>query len=208
MLPAGATFDPAAGRLTWTPGANQSGRHVVRFTADDGVLPVHLDVTIQVEAALNHIGQSPLHADALSWWRPVLFGALAGGMGWGIRGQYGHETGAMIAGLLVSLVLVKICCPHAALLPAARAVAWTTIAIGFSGAMTYGQTIGLTQDPALVGNYAALRWGLLGLAIKGGIWIGFAGVFLGMGLGGVRYRARCGWSCWPCWCCSSPASAW
>jgi hypothetical protein len=106
MLPAGATFDPAAGRLTWTPGANQSGRHVVRFTADDGVLPVHLDVTIQVEAALNHIGQSPLHADALSWWRPVLFGALAGGMGWGIRGQYGHETGAMIAGLLVSLVLV------------------------------------------------------------------------------------------------------
>jgi hypothetical protein len=74
--------------------------------------------------------------------------------------------------------------------------------------MTYGQTIGLTQDPALVGNYAALRWGLLGLAIKGGIWIGFAGVFLGMGLGGVRYRARCWWSCWPCWCCSSPASAW
>jgi hypothetical protein len=111
-------------------------------------------------------------------------------MGWGIRGQYGHETGAMIAGLLVSLALVKICCPHAALLPAARAVAWTTIAIGFGGAMTYGQTIGLTQDPALVGNYAALRWGLLGLAIKGGIWIGFAGVFLGMGLGGVRYRAR------------------
>ena len=29
---------------------------------------------------------------------------------------------------------------------------------------------------------------MTGLAIKGGIWIGFAGAFLGMGLGGRRYR--------------------
>jgi len=28
---------------------------------------------------------------------------MAGGLGWGIRGQYGHEAGAMIAGLLVRL---------------------------------------------------------------------------------------------------------
>jgi len=43
---------------------------------------------------------------AARWWKPLLFAALAGGMGWGIRGQYGHETGAMIAGVLVSLTLV------------------------------------------------------------------------------------------------------
>lgn len=120
----------------------------------------------------------------------MLVAALAGGMGWGIRGQYGHETGAMIPGLLVSLALVLACCPRAALLPVSRAAAWMTCAIGFGGSMTYGQTIGLTQDAALVGNHAALRWGLLGLALKGGVWIGFAGVFLGMGLGGIRYRAR------------------
>lgn len=123
-------------------------------------------------------------------WKPLVSGAMAGGLGWGIRGQYGHETGAMIAGLLVSLVVILLCRPRASLLPAARAVAWTTAAIGIGGAMTYGQTLGLTQNPELVGNHAALRWGLLGVAIKGGIWIGFAGVFLGMGLGGVRYRAR------------------
>src|SRR6185295_15438364 len=122
-------------------------------------------------------------------WRPVLLAALAGGMGWGIRGQYGHETGAMIAGLLVSLVLVFLLCPQAALLPAARAVAFGTIAMGFGGTMTYGQTIGLTQITPLIGNWDALRWGMLGLAIKGGIWIGFAGLFLGMGLGGIHYRA-------------------
>ena len=82
-------------------------------------------------------------------------------MGWGIRGQYGHETGAMIAGLLVSLVLVFLFCPKAALLPAARAVAFGTIAIGLGGSMTYGQTIGLTQNPGLIGNWEAWRWGML-----------------------------------------------
>ena len=51
--------------------------------------------------------------------------------------------------------------------------------------MTYGQTVGLTHDGALTGNWEALRWGLVGLAVKGGVWIGFGGVFLGMGLGGV-----------------------
>lgn len=129
-------------------------------------------------------------ASAVPLWQPILLAALAGGMGWGIRGQYGHETGAMIAGLLVSLTLVFLFCPRAALLPSARAIAMGTIAIGFGGSMTYGQTIGLTHDAPLIGNWAALRWGMLGLAIKGGIWIGFAGLFLGMGLGGVRYRAR------------------
>jgi len=125
---------------------------------------------------------------ALRWWQPILSGALAGGMGWGIRGQYGHETGAMIAGLLISLVLTHLFCPQATGLPVARAIAWCTVGIGLGGSMTYGQTVGLTHDPALVGHHAALAWGLLGLAIKGSIWIGFAGVFLGMGLGGRCYR--------------------
>ena len=122
--------------------------------------------------------------------RLLLSGAAAGAMGWGIRGQYGHETGAMIAGLLVSLVIVSLVRPWAPAAWAMRAVAFGTIGIGFGGAMTYGQTIGLTQEAALVGNWLALRWGLLGLAVKGGLWIGFFGTCLGMGLGGVRYRAR------------------
>jgi len=119
-----------------------------------------------------------------------LLAALAGGMGWGIRGQYGHETGAMIAGLLIGLVLALLFCPRADSLTIARAVALGTVAIGFGGSMTYGQTIGLTHDAPLIGNWAALRWGMLGLAIKGGLWIGFAGVFFGMGLGGAKYRTR------------------
>lgn len=122
-------------------------------------------------------------------WQPVLFGALAGGLGWGIRGQYGHETGAMIAGALVGLTLVLLLVPRHDPWRALKAAAWCTVAIGFGGAMTYGQTVGLTHDPNLVGNAAAWRWGMVGLSLKGALWIGFAGLFLGMGLSGRRYRA-------------------
>ena len=46
---------------------------------------------------------------------------------------------------------------------------------------------GLTQNKALIGNWEAWRCGMLGLGLKGAVWIGFAGLFFGMGLGGVRY---------------------
>ncbi len=117
----------------------------------------------------------------------VLLGALAGGMGWGIRGQYGHETGAMLAGVLVGLVIVLVYLPYKSAWAAFRAAALFAVGIGIGGSMTYGQTIGLTHDPNLLGNWPALKWGMLGLAIKGGLWIGFAGLFLGTALSGIRY---------------------
>jgi hypothetical protein len=119
----------------------------------------------------------------------LLLCAAAGGMGWGIRGQYGHETGAMIAGLLVALVIGLLFCRGQTSLFASRVAALTAIGIGFGGAMTYGQTVGLSHDPQFNGNWEALRWGMLGLAVIGGIWAGFAGVLMGMGLGGKRYSS-------------------
>jgi len=123
--------------------------------------------------------------------------ALAGGMAWGIRGQYGHETGAMIFGILVGFVIVLLYLPHGSALQAARAIGLFTLAIGFGGSMTYGQTVGLTMDHGVHGNIAdphwnaaAYRWGMLGLAIKGGLWIGFGGLFLGVGLSTKRYSPR------------------
>ena len=81
--------------------------------------------------------------------------AMAGGMGWGIRGQYGHETVATIAGVLVSLVLVFLFCPGNRSIHVVRAAALGTIAMGFGGSMTYGQTVGLTHDGPLRGDWAA-----------------------------------------------------
>ncbi len=118
----------------------------------------------------------------------MILTAMAAGMGWGIRGQFGHESGAMIAGVLSSLTLVLMFVPRVSSLKAARAAAMMAVAIGIGGSMTYGQTIGLTHDNELINNWQALRWGMLGLFIKGGIWISFGGAFLGMGLGGKRYR--------------------
>ncbi|MCA9027479.1 MAG: hypothetical protein KDA86_19880 [Planctomycetaceae bacterium] len=116
-----------------------------------------------------------------------LMGAAAGGMGWGIRGQYGHEWGAMVPGALVGFALVFLFCRRATSLRAARAIALTAVAISMGGIMTYGQTVGLTHDSELVGNLEAYRWGMVGLFVKGGLWIGFGGTFLGIGLGGKRY---------------------
>lgn len=118
----------------------------------------------------------------------MLLPGMAGAMAWGIRGQYGHETGAMIAGVLIGFTIVLL---HGRRLPplvAARAVAMFALGISIGGCMTYGQTVGLTHDTPLVGNAAAYWWGMLGLAIKGGIWFSFGGAMFGMALGGKEHR--------------------
>ena len=121
------------------------------------------------------------------WLLPCLLAAAAGAMGWGIRGQFGHETGAMIPGALVSLVIVFCFLPWTSALHGARTAALMTLAISVGGSMTYGQTVGLTHNQALVGNISAYWWGMLGLAIKGGLWIGIGGAFLGLAMSGKRY---------------------
>jgi hypothetical protein len=95
----------------------------------------------------------------------------------------------MLAGLLVALAVGLLFCQEQSSLFVARMAALTAVGISFGGSMTYGQTVGLTHDVELHGNWAALRWGMLGLFVKGAIWIGFAGTLMGVGLGGRRYRA-------------------
>lgn len=122
-------------------------------------------------------------------WQVLLLTGLAGGLGWGIRGQYGHQTGAMMAGLLVALTLTLLFRRGLGSRYAAQAVALGAIGMAFGGSMTYAQTVGLTHDPDLRGNWPALLWGMTGLFVKGGLWVGLAGAFLGMGLSTRRYRA-------------------
>lgn len=109
-------------------------------------------------------------------------------MGWGIRGQFGHQTGAMIAGVLVGLVFVLRFLPHHRSIFGARAAAFFTLGISLGGSMTYGQTLGLTQNPDLIGNWEAFGWGITGVFVKGAVWISLAGFFLGMALSSRAYR--------------------
>jgi polygalacturonase len=50
-LPPGATFDSATQTFSWTPTSRQLGTHTVKFTVDDGVLPVSTMATIKVVPA-------------------------------------------------------------------------------------------------------------------------------------------------------------
>ena len=118
----------------------------------------------------------------------MILAGMAGGMAWGIRGQYGHETGAMIAGVLIGFTVLLLHGRQLSSLVAARAIAMFALGISIGGCMTYGQTVGLTHDGPLVGNAEAYRWGMLGLAIKGGVWFAIGGAMFGMGLSGKQYR--------------------
>jgi len=115
--------------------------------------------------------------------RLLAVGAIAGALGWGIRGVFGGETGAMIPGALFGLCV-------ALAVPRAQPVLFAAVgALAFSigGSMTYGQTIGLVQD---VPNSPTYWWGILGLAIKGGVWIGLGAVILGLGVFDQPLSAR------------------
>jgi len=118
----------------------------------------------------------------------VLFPALAMCLGWGIRGQFGGETGALVPGALVGLALALLSGWKGR--DAVRLAAVAAFACSLGGMMTYGQTLGLVQNP-VQGQYPppTYWWGLLGLVVKGGVWIGITGAFLAIAASD-RYRPR------------------
>lgn len=114
----------------------------------------------------------------------ILLPALAMCLGWGIRGQFGGETGAMVPGAMVGLALAMLAGWKGR--DAIRLAAVATFACSLGGMMTYGQTVGLVQNQYPSPTY---WWGLLGLAIKGGVWIGITGIFLAI-TASDRYRPQ------------------
>ncbi|MDX2266497.1 MAG: hypothetical protein NW208_00190 [Bryobacter sp.] len=98
--------------------------------------------------------------------------ALAMMLGWGLRGFIGGGPfGAMIPGAMfgLSLLLTR---PAT---PAALFAAYSAVALGFGGEMTYGQTVGF------IVQRETFWWGFLGLAVKGAVWGALAAPFLALG---------------------------
>ena len=123
---------------------------------------------------------------AVPKWVKVALPAAAMGLGWGIRGVFGHQRGAMAPGALLGLALGVVSDNPEVRKAALRLGAIGSSAMAFGGKMTYGQTIGLTLEE----EYKDQRvLGYTGLAIKGAVWIGLAGAFLGMGVSKKRYSA-------------------
>jgi ELWxxDGT repeat protein len=60
-LPTGATFAPAAGLFTWTPGEAQQGQYIVTFTATDDGTPNLADSRAVTITVLGPAWQNPRH---------------------------------------------------------------------------------------------------------------------------------------------------
>lgn len=122
-----------------------------------------------------------------SKWSFIVLPGLAMSLGWGLRGQIGHSTGAMIPGAFLALILCSLL--PGKLFSRGRVLGLGAIALGYGATMT-------TQDTADL----ALRWisnpgntltrDFVGLAIKGGLWALFAGVFLGVAVAASQYKRR------------------
>jgi len=107
-----------------------------------------------------------------------LLAALAMSLGWGIRGDYGHEAGALLPGALVALAIVFTSgradwlarTPTVAML---GALGWA-----FGGQMSYGIVIGYTASA----SFPDVAYGFASLFLIGALWGGIGAGILGLGL--------------------------
>lgn len=111
----------------------------------------------------------------------VLFVGLAGAIGWGIRGSYGHEKGATLPGAMIALSICLLSgrtdWQHLSLFIATIAAA----GIAFGGCMSYARVAGYARSA----SYANALYGLACLFLIGGLWGGVGGCVLGLVLAGL-----------------------
>ena len=106
----------------------------------------------------------------------VLLSGLAMSVGWGFRGDYGHEAGAMVPGALLGL---SICLAsgrqdwwqRGSIMAMCGAVGWA-----FGGQMSYGRIIGYTASASL----PDVTYGYACLFLIGGLWAGIGSGILAL----------------------------
>lgn len=116
--------------------------------------------------------------------RLLLLSALSMAYGWGWRGDYGHELGAMLPGALVGM---SVC------LASGRRDWWNNVlvfglfgAIGwaFGGSQSYGIVVGYT----LHSDFGGVAYGFACLFAIGALWGAIGGGFLGLAVSRPRER--------------------
>ncbi|MHC4509377.1 MAG: hypothetical protein ACYTAO_10540 [Planctomycetota bacterium] len=106
----------------------------------------------------------------------VLLSGLAMSVGWGFRGDYGHEAGAMVPGALLGLA---ICLAsgrqdwwrRSTIMAMCGAIGWA-----FGGQMSYGRVIGYTASSSL----PDVAYGYASLFLIGGLWGGIGAAILSL----------------------------
>ena len=116
----------------------------------------------------------------------VFLAALSLSIGWGIRGNFGHEYGAMIPGALTAIVVCLLSgrqdwrerVPYFACF---GALGW-----GFGGSMSYMQVVSYTHS----GHLPSQFFGFFGLFVLGFLWAAMGGA--GTAFPAVADKARLG----------------
>ena len=119
---------------------------------------------------------------ALKQIRMPLLAALAMSVGWGWRGDYGHEAGAMVPGALLSLAICLAAgredwLKRASLFAFLGAIGWA-----FGGQMSYGIVIGYTA----ASSFPDVLYGYAGLFVIGALWGGVGAGILALGVTAAR----------------------
>lgn len=111
----------------------------------------------------------------------ILVCALCGSLGWGLRGVFGGQSGAMVPGALMGLGIAAAVARFGLGVDAPRLAAVGAAAFSIGGVTTYGQTLGLVHNSPRPATY---WWGVLGCFIKGGLWFGIGTACFGLYLNG------------------------
>ena len=120
-----------------------------------------------------------------------LFVALAVGLGWGIRGDFGHLVGAMYPGAALGLAFAFVSGQRSLFLWMPIIASLSALGIGVGGSMSYGILHGYAQADTPV-NYA---YGFATLFLQGSAWGTFGGALIGLVL--ERQPLRTGeWLAW------------
>ena len=104
------------------------------------------------------------------------FVALAVGLGWGIRGDFGHLVGAMYPGACLALGLAYVSRQRSLFLWMPILAAVSAIGIGSGGSMSYGILHGYAQADTFI-NYS---YGFFTLFLQGAAWGTFGGAMIGL----------------------------
>jgi len=106
----------------------------------------------------------------------IVLAGLAMSVGWGFRGDYGHEAGAMVPGALLGLAIClgsgrQDWWRRASIMAMGGAVGWA-----FGGQMSYGRVIGYTAGS----SFADVAYGYASLFLIGGLWAGIGAAILAL----------------------------
>ncbi|WP_152050408.1 hypothetical protein [Tautonia marina] len=118
-------------------------------------------------------------ATSLSLWDRIgrsLFVALAVGLAWGIRGDFGHSIGAMYPGAALGLAFAWVSGQRSLHRWMPIVAALSAMGIGSGGTMSYGLLHGYAQSDTFL-NYS---YGFLTLFLQGSAWGTFGGALIGL----------------------------